>query len=247
MPNHVRNILSFDCSPEKLSEILIAVHGDAVGEDAPSPFDFNKIVPMPACLFIESGSVGDQGLAIVMHRMGKSDRLQQYMNYPWVKSEASVNTLDDLAAFLEKRNPECIGLGEKYFANIQEFGHTTWHGWSNEFWGTKWNAYDIVIEDGQICFDTAWSTPVPIIQKLSKMFPDVPIHHLYADEDTGHNCGIIDWKNGQAVESGPEEGTSEARKFAISVRLGYSDPSEVSEDDLRDWGMDADGNYEEDE
>jgi len=51
----------------------------------------------------------------------------------------------------------------------------TWYDEHCERWGTKWNAYDISVEnewDGgdvsemEIHFDTAWAPPFPIIQKL---------------------------------------------------------------------------------
>ena len=50
-----------------------------------------------------------------------------------------------------------------------------WYDWSIANWGTKWNAYDIRVQDewdgGDNCemeihFDTAWSAPFPIINAL---------------------------------------------------------------------------------
>lgn len=40
-----------------------------------------------------------------------------------------------------------------------------------------------------ISFDTAWSTPEPIIVQLSKDLPEVEMFILYADEDIGYNYG----------------------------------------------------------
>jgi Ferredoxin-like domain in Api92-like protein len=51
-----------------------------------------------------------------------------------------------------------------------------WYNWACEHWGTKWNATHFWVErdeDGHYdCgFDTAWSPPVPIWEKLGEMFP----------------------------------------------------------------------------
>jgi hypothetical protein len=59
---------------------------------------------------------------------------------------------------------------------VEECGHTDWYGWSVENWGTKWNSYDfcLVSQDPDklvIRFDTAWSVPMPIFQKLLELHP----------------------------------------------------------------------------
>ena len=62
-----------------------------------------------------------------------------------------------------------------------------WYEWRWENWGTKWNASDICVDDTIITFETAWNPPCPVIQKLSEIFPDVPIVHYY-DEP---GCNIL--------------------------------------------------------
>lgn len=64
-----------------------------------------------------------------------------------------------------------------------------WYDWNLENWGTKWNAYDVKIDDNKIYFDTAWSTPEPIILKMQEMFQEVDIECIFADEDRGYNVG----------------------------------------------------------
>lgn len=53
---------------------------------------------------------------------------------------------------------------------------TDWYVWSRKYWGTKWNAYDIVIryrkpKSVKIKFETAWTPPLPVIVELAKKFP----------------------------------------------------------------------------
>lgn len=83
-------------------------------------------------------------------------------------------------------------------------GKEDWYGWRIAHWGTKWGAYsctDFYEEDGYptIKFDTAWSTAVPVWEKLAEMYPDATIVIYYADEDTGHNLGVIEINQGGVV------------------------------------------------
>jgi hypothetical protein len=66
-----------------------------------------------------------------------------------------------------------FGDGEKLNPNSI---FPAWYDWACEHWGTKWNACGFHVtsdESGRyVChFDTAWSPPVPIWEKLGKMFP----------------------------------------------------------------------------
>lgn len=67
--------------------------------------------------------------------------------------------------------------------------------------GTKWNAYDQVldIEAGLLSFDTAWSCPLPLLKALSLLHPDGEITVQFADEDIGSNCGTVTLKAGAVV------------------------------------------------
>ena len=38
------------------------------------------------------------------------------------------------------------------------------------------------------------------MEKLSGMFPSVSIHHAWADEDIGHNCGECTYQNGDVTQ-----------------------------------------------
>ena len=67
MPNHVKNIVSFDCDEDKLKEIW-----GKIGYDNPEyedisgigTIDFNKIIPMPESLDIECSSRTTKGLEL---------------------------------------------------------------------------------------------------------------------------------------------------------------------------------------
>lgn len=97
-----------------------------------------------------------------------------------------------------------------------------WYEWSIANWGTKWNAYDMdKLDDHTILFRTAWSMPWPVIEALSKMFPDVGVQIKWADEDTGFNCGEAHIKDGKITyENVPAGGSKEAYEIAFDVQGG---------------------------
>lgn len=74
--------------------------------------------------------------------------------------------------------------GSIYVSNYQKYGATTWYGWCNKNWGTKWNAINtLVYGQDEVSFDTAWAPPEPVIAKLAEMYPGTEIRHIWTHED----------------------------------------------------------------
>jgi hypothetical protein len=111
-------------------------------------------------------------------------------------------------------------------ASHGDHGMPAWYNWRVQNWGTKWNAYHIDEEGPDaLRFDTAWSTPLPVLIKLSSDFPSIKIHLDYADEDLGNNCGSFEIEDGIATDvSDFDDNTEEAHSFACNLK-GY-DPEE---------------------
>ena len=181
MPNNTTNILVLIGSEEDVQDIR-----DLLGAE----IDFNKVIPRPEELNIESGSNGDQAYSC----LHTEDGWKKYLGYNWVQ-DAGIKNKVDLIVFLEKRagDPEegelsWRELGNRYASNLEKYGATTWYDWCCEYWGTKWSAYEpIDIEDEDenrivITFHTAWSAPLPIYKKLAELFPDVDIEAYWSDE-----------------------------------------------------------------
>ena len=76
-----------------------------------------------------------------------------------------------------------------------------------------------------ITFNTAWSAPHPVVEKLSKMFPDVNIVHKWADEDLGNNCGEYEYFDGERIREHFPETYKEGIDFACEM-WGY-DPVDI--------------------
>jgi hypothetical protein len=190
MPNHVTTIIEINDGNQEAINSMI---NKVDGEDK---FDFNRIIPIPEEVKIEASTTGEWGL--------------RYLN-----GETSI--LDN---FDKKDREEAIELGKKYKANIEKYGHAEWYEWSVHNWGTKWNAYDLYMDDCQVIFSTAWSHPMPIMVALSKKFPDAVFHVIYADENTGYNVGDYTLRDGVVEDRTPEEGSVDAYEIAFEINGG---------------------------
>ena len=68
-------------------------------------------------------------------------------------------------------------IGHTYEFPISGKNDDRWYSWCNEKWGTKWDACHVQItrddEDYlEICFDTAWSPPTPVVEKIRELYED---------------------------------------------------------------------------
>lgn len=96
-----------------------------------------------------------------------------------------------------------------------------WYEWSINNWGTKWTAYGYdkntdYSKNENLWFQTAWSAPHPILQKLSEMYPTITFEHQWADEDLGMNCGKREYSGGEVIDEYFPEGIR-ATEFALEV------------------------------
>jgi hypothetical protein len=163
MPNWTQNTIRITGRPEEINAFLQAVTSGS------QVFDFNRIIPMPPILrHTVSGSRSFDG---VTHRAWYVENpdagWKEHIERPF--TEAERKTLADLDYF-------------------------SWYEWSLAKWGTKWNACDSeitepsTIDEGyvEIRFDTPWSMPEPIANKVFEMFPDLAITWTWSNEDDGY-------------------------------------------------------------
>ena len=76
------------------------------------------------------------------------------------------------------------------FYCYHKYGIADSNEWHNKNWGCKWNgSYTKTLSDNAIKFETPWSIPFPVYKKLAEQ--DIDFAVLYADEDLGHNCGLL--------------------------------------------------------
>ena len=120
---------------------------------------------------------------------------------------------------------------------IAVHGAPDWYNWSCIHWGTKWNSADASVnEHYEFTFDTAWSTPYPVIEQLSKKFPNIKFTVYYADEDIGSNYGEYQFINGEEIAHhhyDVEHMTQPEAKAILKICKPYVD--EIYDFDKGDW------------
>lgn len=195
MPNHVRNIVKM----EGITKLpLFKTEYDEYEKRDIVCFDFNKIIPMPESLNVESGSMETMAIEAVNRKLSQRRYdFQQAYSRPQMSDEDYQQRLKNYG----KTEEELLELGLQYIANKVRYGATSWYDWCCDNWGTKWNAYSNEQEDEDtIIFETAWSNPEPVMLKLSEMYPEATIEHWWADEDMGSNDGYRVYRGGEIVE-----------------------------------------------
>ena len=217
MPNHVTNILTITGPEELVAKIKSEISG-SYDDGEQMYIDFNKIIPRPDSLNITSGSSTSNGIAILKYRAGDPTAINGIMGYQWATEFA---TPEDLINYMLEKGSANLEEAQKALDNIRDYGHQDWYSWSTSNWGTKWNAYSQNSDEGsnEISFETAWSTPYPVIEALSRKYPEAVISMRYADEDFGHNVGEYTFQAGDIVEeTTPEGGSNEAYELAADIQ-----------------------------
>ena len=79
---------------------------------------------------------------------------------------------------------------------IDEYGADNWYDWSLENWGCKWNCSNVYVNevnDNLFCctFDTPWSPPYELFDKIHEMFPYLEINIEWHEE--GGEAGDANW------------------------------------------------------
>lgn len=181
MPNHVTNKVS---APALVLKALINESGK---------IDFNTILPF-------RGQFAWNGIDCAAEEAAAVITAQPLDDHPLIASlqQSNRSRVDAL-----KLSDEGFEQFVQMLRNKRSCGHFNTLDFARDVWGTKWNAYDQVIDldAGELSFDTAWSCPIPVLTELSKLHPGEEITVRFADEDTGSNCGTVKLKDGEVVSS----------------------------------------------
>lgn len=206
MPNHVTNQVWFSGNPESIARLQAFV----CTED--NPFDFEKIVPMPETYhkYDTTNHPDARGLEVGKHVNQWDD------NTPIVTEE-----------LIEEYKRATAEQRDKY-------GVVGWYNWHCRYWGTKWNSYDHDSDNGYT-FNTAWSAPLPVLERLSQLFPDADVHFIYADENMGYNTGAGCFRNGELEIYRPEGGSNDAMELYFQTHDWARDMCHKNEDGEWVW------------
>lgn len=236
MPNHVTNILELEGDNSEIKKLYENIKCE---EEDLGSIDFNKIIPMPNDLDIESGSRTIKGIELYLtylnpridyfgdcsYDVKKFNELLKGLNaeqffykYVCYKNRDAISKLKEKD---EKEFDYIFDLGKKAVNNYLNYGATTWYEWSIKNRGTKWNAYHFgcyIPEDNKLFFDTAWSNASPVIQKLSEMYPKILFKYRWADEGMGTNTGKAEYCNGEVIDLFiPKDNSKEAIELSTEI------------------------------
>ncbi len=220
MANHVANIISFKGDDAQIKKLLSEVQNDEFG---PGSICFQKLIPMPPELNIESGSRTDKGIKAYADCVLGA-----------ISEEASADAENQYLRAHPEVDRQTFMLGKQACRNIANYNAPTWYEWHIKNWGTKWDAYGYdeggdYSQTGDLRFLTAWCAPHPILTKLSALYPNVEITHRWADEDIGHNCGSAVYRAGSQTELVVMTDETQATEFANRLWSTFNSGQEMEQ------------------
>ncbi|WP_250502796.1 hypothetical protein [Caballeronia sp. AZ7_KS35] len=206
MPNHVTNKIK---APSHVIAALVNEKGNV---------DFGRVIAFTGEFPWDGVNMAAENLAEVVTGKPLSD-------HPLLASLEAANRAETK---VQNLSDESFEQFVQMLRNFRKCG--VFHGmaFARQQWGTKWNAYECVVDvaAGTAQFDTAWSCPEPVLTKLSSQFPDDQIEVTFADEDIGSNCGTFTLKAGSVISSDiapswrdmTDEQKAKWRAFACDVK-----------------------------
>jgi hypothetical protein len=80
---------------------------------------------------------------------------------------------------------------------IKRFGYDNWYDWRCANYGTKWDANSDNYGDDYVRFETAWSPPLPWLQKVAMDYPELTFRIDYSEEGMqfGGTCVALHMHN----------------------------------------------------
>lgn len=223
MPNHVKNILKFEGTVEKISK-LIEKYKTVIPAQLSYTYDEAKIICEN-----DEGDFGWYNPSTGEFEFSNNETVKGLPDgYKFKIKETFFHFPDFEKIIAPPANIFRGNLGEKERKECEEKGIPNWYDWNYENWGTKWNSYSCErISLDTYSFETAWSGVPKLIKRISLQFPDVKIIYKYADEDFSYNTGEYHFLNGEQIYSyHPEGGSNEAFALALEIRPEYQDDIE---------------------
>jgi len=161
-------------------------------EDGQDCFDFETLVPMPDSVR-NTGEDTNTRLGIEYLRgwlrfCVLTPEMERSFLVDHQVRKKPVETVDQQGRYAEKESPEALKEGQKRLGGIWNVGCSR-YAWSLVNWGTRSPAYDFswvsqAPDRLDFRFDTAWSMPMPIFDKLASEFPALTIDVACVDEDS---------------------------------------------------------------
>jgi hypothetical protein len=183
MPNHVTNKLTIH-APHHITESILKAIGTDHSAQPRTAYDGSLIYKNKNGGDEEVGYLSASGKFLI-----KNFKLQRETNCDAVPSgwepkiEPEYRQVIDFAKIVPP--PDSPAYRDEPTQAAARNSPDWWHSWNCDNWGTKWGAYNGRQEGNVLYFDTAWSPPLPVIQKLSEQHPNTKFTLHYVDEGWG--------------------------------------------------------------
>ena len=162
MPNHCHNRVEFYSEDTTAILKLHSIFNKANADELKEPTDtvFGHFIPEPNWEEIPLTS-------------------ETFKEYSWDKPRGEIG-----------EKPVMVINEDRPFLNGLRFKSTDrqddrWYNWRCQNWGTKWDCYDVDIDDSdmphgfQVTFDTAWSPPEEICSAIRDQFDDLSVSWFF--------------------------------------------------------------------
>jgi hypothetical protein len=247
MPNHIANELEIEGTAEQVAEVKDFLSGKGM-DGSEASMDFNNVVPMPETMddkFIDQGTkdaakefaelLGKHIEDLPLVNSDASRLLLSFMTAGSVFNKETIMSMRNLPKLNRSHKEDVKDQWEALFTminNVKEHGHAWWYDWCCFNWGSKWGAYDSSVEGDSICWYTAYSNSLTIVDQIAEKFPDVTFEYRYADETAGSNCGEVKYEGGvRSEENFPDEESAEAYELSFKLNEGEREFYRYDEDE----------------
>lgn len=134
---------------------------------------------------------------------------------------------------------EYLNDGNRHIVSDEERPWFDWYKWQCDNWATKWNAsntytHDSNLDQGEldIWFDTAWGPSIPVIHKLTEMYPELRFRYAYFEGGCWFG-GLIEYDEDAESYIDMDIDESDLKQFTIDecfVDEDYYDEQESEEE-----------------
>ena len=223
MPNWVKTIV------KTKADVLKDALEKFSNEDG---FSFEKVIPMPKELNIESGSRGQDRL-MYLFLENDNDISKEKINQVFrslnpfhsdIYKEKRFKLVEEKYSENKGKTEylESIKLAKQYISNYNKYGYANWYNWRCDNWGTKWDLSELCYNKDTMIFQTAWGFAEKVIIVLSRNYPEAVFECKFADEGIQENSGILKIKDGKIMS----ERYNLSQSSIDAIWLCYLDDSE---------------------
>ena len=127
----------------------------------------------------------------------------KFLEYPYIK-KLGIETRTQLMEYVKRELPDSYENGVKINNNLFEFGYRNWYDWCNANWSTKWDAWDVELNEVSpteliFKFISAFNPPLKAFDQIVTLFPYLDFYQVFY-EGLGDFNGFFHWFNGEWVD-----------------------------------------------